>query len=198
MTSTQLAAFFTDSTALTSDTNAKLAINIATFLSVLCWIFLALFITSRFSRNLRVNFDQSIQPYVKLLIWLVPTTAMALSLYFSEFLGWRPCPLCWYQRIFIYSLSLIGLVYYFYSNKIIRYIGFFAAGICPIISIYHVLLERYPEIEGPTCDPNNPCSSPWFQSMGFLTLAGMALTACMTLLVLYYLSANQEKIEPKS
>src|SRR6476659_3752234 len=29
------------------------------------------------------------------------------SLFFSEVLGWRPCVLCWYQRILMYPLAIL-------------------------------------------------------------------------------------------
>src|SRR5262245_21617994 len=29
------------------------------------------------------------------------------SLFFSEVLGWRPCELCWYQRILMYPLAIL-------------------------------------------------------------------------------------------
>lgn len=32
------------------------------------------------------------------------------SLFFSEVLGYLPCVLCWYQRIFLYPVVVIGMV----------------------------------------------------------------------------------------
>jgi disulfide bond formation protein DsbB len=189
MTDLNIAAFFTDIAAQPRDTNASLAINITTFLTLLCWVFLAGFILSLLSKKIRTIFYDTLGDKVFFLAWLVPTVAMVFSLYFSEFLGWRPCPLCWYQRGFIYSLSLVTLIYYFKRVDILRRIGYVLATLGPLVSIYHVLLERYPTLEGgPSCDPDNPCASPWFYSMGFLTTAGMALTAAVTTGVLLYMS----------
>ena len=47
--------------------------------------------------------------------WLLAMWAAALiatlgSLYFSEIKGYIPCTMCWYQRIFMYPIVLIGLV----------------------------------------------------------------------------------------
>lgn len=194
MSNSILAAFFTDIASQPSDTNASVVINLSTLLSVICWIFLTAFIVSQFSKELKAKFIELLDERVFFLAWLVPTVAMVLSLYFSEFLGWRPCTLCWYQRAVIYTLSIVTLLYYFKRAKILRIVGYILAIVGPIISLYHVLLEKYPEIEGgPTCDPNNPCASPWFTSMGFLTTAGMALTASITVGVLLYLSSKVEK-----
>lgn len=39
--------------------------------------------------------------------WVVALVAMMGSLYFSEVLGFKPCVLCWYQRIAMYPLALL-------------------------------------------------------------------------------------------
>lgn len=41
------------------------------------------------------------------LAWLVALSATLGSLYFSEVQGFRPCVLCWYQRIAMYPLTVI-------------------------------------------------------------------------------------------
>ncbi|WP_188969841.1 disulfide bond formation protein B [Deinococcus aerolatus] len=41
------------------------------------------------------------------LAWLVALAATLGSLYFSEVRGFRPCVLCWYQRIAMYPLAVI-------------------------------------------------------------------------------------------
>lgn len=185
-----LAALFTDGATQPGDTTARLAINIATLLTILCWIFLAGFFVSRSTPELRMRFSDFFGTRIFFLLWLIPITAMSFSLFFSEYFGWRPCRLCWYQRGFIYSLAVLMLIYYFKRSHVIRRIGYVLAGLCPIVSIYHVAIEINPSIEGPTCDPNNPCASPWFTSIGFLTTAGMALTASITILVLLYMSRD--------
>lgn len=184
-------AFFTDEAAQpNADNVARLAINTATFLTILCWIFITLFIISRFTPILRQRFADVVGDKVFFLVWLVPTTAMFFSLFFSEYLGWRPCRLCWYQRVFMYTLAVLMLVYWFWRKREIRIIGYVLAALGPLVSIYHVAIEIDPNIESLSCDPNNPCASPWFKSMGFLTTAGMALTAFITILVLLYLTSQ--------
>ncbi|ADY25660.1 disulfide bond formation protein DsbB [Deinococcus proteolyticus MRP] len=41
------------------------------------------------------------------LAWVVALVATLGSLYLSEVLGYRPCKLCWYQRIAMYPLALM-------------------------------------------------------------------------------------------
>ena len=43
------------------------------------------------------------------------------------------------------------------------------------VSSYHVLIERYPQLESSVCDINVPCNQIWFQEFGFITIPVMAL-----------------------
>ena len=185
-------AFFTDTSAQPDDTVARLAINIATFLTVLCWIFLMLFLISRLTPTLRAKFVETLGDKSFFLVWLIPTVAMIMSLFFSEFLGWTPCKLCWYQRIFMYSLALLMLIYWFKRNAWLRRVGYVLAAIGAPISFYHIGIE--PQFswfeESTSCNPTAPCSVPWFFSLKYLTTAGMALTAFITIIALLYMTSK--------
>ena len=41
------------------------------------------------------------------LAWGITLFATAISLIFSEILKYPPCSLCWYQRVFMYSLAVV-------------------------------------------------------------------------------------------
>lgn len=198
MDSFHLAAFFTDAAAQPDDMNARLFVNIATFLAVLCWVFIGLFVLSCFTSSLRKRFNDAVHDKVPFLLWLIPSVAMFLSLYFSEVLGWTPCKLCWYQRACMYPLAILMLIYWFKRAAIVRRLAFVFAGVGPLISIYHIGVERLWFSESTTCDPDIPCSQVWFYSMGFLTIAGMALSAFVAVLVLLYLETKNSQKTPSS
>lgn len=118
----------------------------------------------------------------------VAFTCTAGSLYLSEVAHFLPCRLCWLQRFAMYPLGpilAVSAVMGWYRVR--RYaIGLALAGAC--VSVYHLLIERYPTLEGSTsCDPNNPCSIIWVKRFGYLTIPGMALSGfalIITLLVI--------------
>lgn len=170
---------------------ARLVINLATFLSVLCLVFLAGFVVTRFTQSMRDWYRDFFGTKVFFLLWLVPTTAMAFSLTFSEYFGWPPCQLCWFQRACIYPMSLIMLIYYFKRTALIRRIGYVFAGVCPFISAYHISLE-IKQAESPFCSAAVSCATIWFKTLGFLTTPTMALIASITILVLLYMSSRIE------
>ncbi len=170
---------------------ARLIINIATYLSLLCLVFLAGFMATRYTQELRDWYKNFFGTKVFFLLWLIPTTAMSLSLTFSEYFGWPPCRLCWYQRACIYPLVIVMLIYFFHRVALWRRIGYVLAGICPFISAYHISIE-IKAAESPFCSAEVSCATVWFKSLGFLTTPTMALIASLTVLVLLFMSSQLE------
>ena len=114
---------------------------------------------------------------------LVTAVSMIGSLYFSEVVGYRPCLLCWYQRIAMYSLAVVLTVAAVRRDKAIAPYAMTLAGIGTAISAYHWLLERWPAIDTGSCSADAPCSVPYFEVFGFISLAFMAFCAFVTVLV---------------
>jgi disulfide bond formation protein DsbB len=99
------------------------------------------------------------------------------SLYLSEVAHFPPCRLCWYQRIGMYPLAVILPIAAFGRDaNVWRYAVPLALLALPI-SIYHVLLERFPSIETGACEIDNPCSIVWVRHFGTVTIPYMAASA---------------------
>ena len=120
---------------------------------------------------------------------LVALTSTLGSLYLSEVSHFLPCKLCWYQRIAMYPLSIMLIIAAVRRDGGIRRYVFPLAFIGALISLYHVLLERFPSLESSACDPANPCSLIWVKKFGYVTIPTMALTgflAVMALLTIHH------------
>lgn len=118
------------------------------------------------------------------LAFLVAGTATVGSLYFSEVADYVPCQLCWYQRIVMYPLAVLLLVAAIRVDRSVRwYVGPLAA-IGALISAYHYLIEWRPSLEGGACGVGPSCADIWFRELGFVTLAFMALSGFLAILVL--------------
>jgi disulfide bond formation protein DsbB len=105
------------------------------------------------------------------------------SLYFSEAVDYRPCVLCWYQRIAMYSLAIVLVIAAIRRDRSIKPYALVLAAIGAGISAYHWLLERWPSIDTGSCSADAPCSVPYFEVFGFVSLAFMAFCAFVTVLV---------------
>jgi disulfide bond formation protein DsbB len=141
----------------------------------------------------RRAFVDTIGPHATLLALVVAAVAMAGSLYFSEVAHFTPCKLCWYQRIAMYPLvPMLLLAEIRRRDDVWPYAAVLAAlGGC--VSIYHVLLERFPSLETGACDPNNPCSLIWTKRFGYLTIPTMALSAFALILTLLATGVASER-----
>jgi disulfide bond formation protein DsbB len=109
--------------------------------------------------------------------WLVAAVAMAGSLYMSEARHFQPCPLCWYQRIAMYSLAVILLVAALREDRRIGWYAFPLAALGTAVSAYHYQLERFPDQDTIACSTDVPCTTIWFEQFGYITLPLMALSA---------------------
>ena len=117
---------------------------------------------------------------------LVAVLAMLGSLWFSEGAHFPPCEWCWYQRIAMYpQVVLLGIAWFRRDEAIRTYVLALAViGAC--ISSFHILVERFPWIEGSggVCDPANPCTIRWVEELGFITIPTMALSAFVLIALL--------------
>ena len=122
----------------------------------------------------------------------VAVVATAGSLYLSEVADFPPCRLCWFQRIAMYPLvPLLGLAA-FRRDQGIRLYAAVLAGLGVPVSIWHLFVERFPTLEGTSCDPLNPCSIIWVERFGYLSIPGMALSGFVLILALLSLSPISE------
>ena len=119
-----------------------------------------------------------IGPRARAIALVVAAVTTAGSLYYSEIVGYIPCELCWYQRICMYPLVAILAVGLIRRD---RSVVWYAAPLVVIgapVSLYHWLVERVPSIaEGSSCSVFSPCSVPFFEELGYITLAFMALSS---------------------
>ena len=107
------------------------------------------------------------------------------SLFFSEIMNFIPCSLCWYQRIFMYSLVFLFLTnLLFPDDKIFKYsISLVLIGWS--VSIYHNLLMFgiIPERLSP-CVQGVPCSTVYINWLGFISIPLLSFFAYTIILIL--------------
>jgi len=132
-----------------------------------------------------LSFAAAVAPQSVLLAWIVATVTTLGSLYYSEHAGFVPCELCWYQRIVMYPLVIVlGVAWLRRDLQVWKTVLVFVVIGAPL-SLYHWLVERVPAFEeSSSCSAITPCSAPWFEKLGFVTLAWMAMSAFLLIGVL--------------
>ena len=121
------------------------------------------------------------------------------SLYYSEIAGYLPCELCWYQRIAMYPLSAILVVGLVRRERAAQWYALPFVVVGAPLSLYHWLVERVPALaEGSSCSAFVPCSVPYFQELGYVTLAFMDLSAFLLIGALLLVAARSASPAPIS
>ncbi len=123
-----------------------------------------------------------------LFAYLISIAGVLGSLYYSEIVGYAPCVLCWYQRIFMYSnVFILGLALYKGGDKNSIPYAMILACVGGFISIYHNLLflPAFKEVDT-TCSPfsNISCTESYFTGLGYINIPVIALTSFALIIIL--------------
>lgn len=135
--------------------------------------------------------------YALYFAWIVSLVATGGSLYMSEVLGWVPCDLCWYQRIFMYPLTvLLGIATFQDDREVGKYV-YPLAGIGILISGYHILVQKVPSIAAMSqCKVGIPCSQDYLNWMdGLITIPVLAFIGFFLILLFTWLSGKDHDDE---
>ncbi len=116
-----------------------------------------------------------------LIIFIITFLAMCISLVYSNFFGYTPCYLCWFQRIFIYpSVLFSGIAMYKKDNHVVSYIESLSwVGL--VFSIYHNI-TYYTGVSPLPCDINASCTLHYVTEFGFVTIPFMALVSFIAII----------------
>ena len=131
--------------------------------------------------------------------FVVSLTATLGSLFYSEIIGYSPCVLCWYQRIFMYPQVFLFAIAMKIKNKSIIFNSLVLSVIGFLIASYHYLLQiEFLNNELLNCGIvgfTANCSEYFSLAYGYITIPFMALAAFLFLIILNYgkLMASQER-----
>ena len=126
--------------------------------------------------------------------FLVASIATLGSLFFSEFMDFIPCTMCWYQRIFMYPLVFIFFMNLLQSDENVFKYATPLALIGFGFSFYHNLLMWGIISEDIVpCKYGVPCSTEYFEYFGFINIPFLALMAFSLILVLLLIGQNMAK-----
>jgi len=136
-----------------------------------------------------------------LLALIVSLTATLGSLFFSEIMGYEPCKLCWFQRIFMYPLPILFIVGLLRKESIISFYALPLSMIGGLIALYHYFLQigKLWEIAVDKFAPcsavgySASCTASFFLSFGYITIPMMSFSAfTLIVLILILLKKNNQ------
>ncbi len=120
--------------------------------------------------------------------WLLAIATMLGSLLYSSGVGFEPCVLCWWQRIFLFPLVIIfGLAWWRGDRKVFRYTT-------PLVVLAGViaLYQTYTNLGGTSLlectNVDGACAKLYVYEYGYITIPTMALTSVAYLLLLTFIN----------
>ncbi|MDO8486761.1 MAG: disulfide bond formation protein B [Candidatus Curtissbacteria bacterium] len=134
------------------------------------------------------------QEYALKIAFVQAWMAVLGSLYFSEIAGLRPCLLCWYQRIPMYSSAVILAVAILRNDRKVYYYVLPLTIIGAAIAFYQYLLQMTPlaTLVPAVCNAYESCSKIDFITLGFVTIPFLSLAAFLVVLIMMVIMLKSE------
>lgn len=165
---------------------ATLLLQIVIVLVALAWI------SGYWLPSLR-NFVKKIFSHGMLFAWAITGLSIAMSLFYSSIIGFEPCALCWWQRVYLYpNFFLLGYALIKKERTIVRY-SLILLGVGLLYALYHLFIY-YGGSPLVACGADaEACVRRYVWEYGFMTIPLMSATgfiATMGSLFLYQKSGK--------
>lgn len=143
-----------------------------------------LFLALLFRNSWGARLSSLLGKHALILSFLVSLAAVLGSLFYSEIIGFEPCVLCWWQRIFLYPLVLIfGIAIWKKIPSVFVYAVSFAM-LAALVGAY----QYYASLGGVSllsCIAlEGACSKIYVMAFGYMTIPLMSLTVSLYILLL--------------
>jgi disulfide bond formation protein DsbB len=97
------------------------------------------------------------------------------SIYYSDIVGFAPCLLCWYQRIFIFGIALLSLTSNIGKSALLRRQVILFSSIGAAIALFHNILGWFPTGITVCGTSGVSCTILYVNTFGFVTIPLMSL-----------------------
>ncbi|MEK6914809.1 MAG: disulfide bond formation protein B [Nanoarchaeota archaeon] len=158
------------------------------FIFFLFFLFILKFVFKKDTKLYKfiVHFLQNHYLFLGFLISLVATLG---SLFYSDIMGYAPCRLCWYQRIFMYPQVILFLIAFNSKrNMSIIWNSLILSLFGGLIALYHYMMQigLVDELGCNVVGFSAKCSEFFSLAYGFITIPMMSLVAFALLIIICY------------
>ncbi len=169
--------------------NATTIVSFLTLVSNI--IFVAILFIILVHADSRKHLYNFVHKYVLELIFFVILGAVLGSLVYSDIVGFPPCDLCWWQRIFMYpQLVIVALAMYRKDKSIIDYLVPLS-GMGALVALFQTFVQwgfSFGSSVGCVA-VGGECAKVYFMEYSYITIPFMSLTVfvyVLTLKFIYY------------
>ncbi|PFB56451.1 disulfide oxidoreductase [Bacillus cereus] len=133
-----------------------------------------------------------IRNYQIAIAWMIATSAMLISLFFSEWMNLPPCDLCWYQRMAMYPLVLILGIGIYRKDPHVSTYAFPFACIGLLIAVYQITIQAFPTSEMKMCSVGVSCTEDYLNLFGFISIPMLSFVGFLAIIMLLYIKPDRE------
>lgn len=132
-----------------------------------------------------------------LVTFIVSLLATVGSLIYSDIIGYDPCKLCWFQRIFMYPLVVLSAIALWKKDATIRMYALTLSTIGALIALFHYVGQLGFNPFGLEClaiGYSASCAKNFVLEFGYITIPLMALSAFLLISTTLWLSLRDSKV----
>lgn len=172
--------------------------SVATMIAVVFGIILLLILLA-FAFGKRNDFTKLVVSFVGgntfKISFIFSILAIIGSIFYSDFVGYAACALCWWQRVFLYPQAIIFGVATYSKEKSHRLVSVILSVIGGVIASYNVFLQFGGNefIPCPVGDIAVSCAKRYFLEFGFVTIPTMSLVVFILILIFMFAHKLNEK-----
>ncbi|PFM97094.1 disulfide oxidoreductase [Bacillus cereus] len=133
-----------------------------------------------------------IRNYQIAIAWMIATSAMLISLFFSEWMNLPPCDLCWYQRMAMYPLVLILGIGMYRKDPHVSTYAFPFACIGLLIAVYQITIQAFPTSEMKMCSVGVSCTEDYLNLFGFISIPMLSFVGFLAITILLCIKPDRE------
>lgn len=130
---------------------------------------------------------------------IISSGSVLASLFYSNIIGFPPCELCWWQRVFIFPQVVLFAVAFYNErkNKITDEMVFVYSLILSlmggVIALYNYIGQFSPSLLT-ACGAGPSCAQIFFTSFGYITIPMMSLTAYLLLIIVFFFRRHGKRL----
>lgn len=137
-----------------------------------------------------------VEKNILILLFVISLSAMIGSLLYSNIIGFPPCELCWFQRIFLYPQVLLSLIAFIKKDlNIVMYLLPLSI-LGAAVSFFHSLVQMGigSSILGGCVAVGGECAKVYVKAYNYITIPFMSFTIFAYLIaitIIYYKAKKQ-------
>lgn len=144
----------------------------------------------------RLRHLQAVRDLLLPLAFAIAVVCTIGSLYYSGVAHFRPCRLCWWQRISMYPLVPILGIGLLRRDRAAAFYGLPLAVMGLGWAAYHTQLRWFPD-QGSSCELEAACTSVWVNTFGFVSIPFMAAAGFLAVTALLIASIRVDAVNSR-